>query len=213
MTEVTGTVIPGSDLDLRRLTEGGLYDPDLDFRKLLAEGGDEAFWSQGFRLVEKEDLLGIPHIIVSVTYREGFPRAGVKGDYVSLEAVVASADILASMPVMKTIMTLQENVKTVYDLTVFPNEAVIYNDGSTGVRRQVTEKIASLGMIDPGPAGNDVLVPADRQVQKWAKGSDLLGERLVATPNGQPLRFNNLRGLRKSDYENEYGEATTYYIA
>lgn len=213
MTEVTGTVVPGSDLDLRRLTEGGLYDPDLDFRKLLAEGGDEAFWSQGFRLVTKDDLLGVPHIVVSVTYREGFPRAGVKGDYVSLEAVIASPDILASMPVMKSITTQQPEVRTVFDLGVFPNEAVIYNDGSTGVRRQVTEKIASLGMIDPGKPDKDVLVPGDRQIQKWAKGADLLGERLVATPNGQPLRFNNLRGLRKSDYENEYGEATTYYIA
>jgi hypothetical protein len=214
-TEVPGAdLVPGStDAQLRRFIENGLYDPDLDFRKLLAEGGGEAFWSQGFRLVSKEDLLGVPFVIISATYREGFPRAGVKGDYVSIEAVVADADILSSKPVMTHIAHEQPGVSTMSDLSVFPNEAIIFNDGSTGVRRQVTEKLAGAGIFDPGPDGPDVLDRHDRQIQKWKKGADLIGERNVALVNGEPFRYVCRRGLRKSEYENEFGQAVTFYIA
>ena len=207
------TVVPGSDIELRKLSEMGLYDPDLDFKKLLSEAGGDAFWSQGFRLVDKDDLLGVPFIIISATYREGFPRAGVKGDYVSIEAVVAGADILASKPVMTTIMKQQSSVKTPFDVPVFPNEAVIFNDGSTGVRRQITQRLEEAGLFDCGPDEGDALVPWDRQCQKWLKGSDLLGERIVTLSTGVPFRYVCRRGLRKSEYENEFGDATTYYIA
>lgn len=202
-----------TDLALRRELEAGLWNPDYDFRKLLAQEGELSFWSQGFRLVDKDDLLGVPHIIISATYREGFPRAGVKGDYLSLEAIVASADILTSTPVFSHIASEQPSVSKLSDLSVFPNEAVVYNDGSTGVRRQVTQMLASSGMIDPGPRGTDVLDPADRQIQRWAKGSDIMDNRIVASPNGDPLRIRALRGLRVSEYQNEYGDARTFYIA
>lgn len=205
----TDLAVPATDIELR-----GLYNPDLDFRKLVEQAGTDAFWSQGFRLVEKEDLLGVPHIVISVTYREGFPRAGVKGDYVSVEAVVAHAELLHSAPVLAGIRQARENDHfTIDDLPVFQNEAVIYNDGSTGVRRTITEELTIGGVIDPGPEGPDVLSRFDRQYQKWAAGSDLAGERIVALQSGVPYRHIARRGLRKSEYVNQYGDATTWYFA
>jgi hypothetical protein len=214
MTETVQTA-PSTDLALRREAELGLYNPDLDFRKLLADAGESAFWSQGFRLVSKDDLLGVPFIIISLTYREGFPRAGVKGDYVSVEAVVADAGILHSRPVLSGIGREhgETRVPDPGDLTVYPNEAVVFNDGSTGVRRQVTGYAIAAGIADPGPAGKDVLEPADRQYQKWVKGGDQAADKIVAFPNGEPFRVACRRGLRRSEYANEYGDAVTYYIA
>jgi hypothetical protein len=214
LTQSDVAVPETTGLELRRLTETGLYDPDLDFRKLIAEAGEDAFWSQGFRLVSKDDLLGVPHIVVSVTYREGFPRAGVKGDYVSVEAVVADADLLHSAPVMAGVRQARDNEQfSIDDLPVFQNEAVVYNDGSTGIRRTLTEELTIGGVIDPGPEGQDVLSRFDRQIQRWSKGSDLAGERICAVATGRPYRHIARRGLRKSEYTNEYGDAVTFYFA
>src|SRR5215472_4045690 len=95
-----------------------VYDPDLDFRKLASEA---TYFTRGFRLVEKDDLIGVPHVIISVTYREGYvTETGIKGDYVSVEAVTADAATLDS-PQVKSMTDSRE-------LAVYPNEAVVYND-------------------------------------------------------------------------------------
>jgi hypothetical protein len=212
-TEPIEGVVSGTELDIRRLADVGLYNPDLDFRKLIETRGADAFWTQGFRLVDKDDLLGVPHIIISVTYREGFPRAGVKGDYVSVEAVVGHAELLGSAPVMASIRSQKSDITSVLDLPVFPNEAVVYNDGSTGVRRQITEHLTDKGMIDPGPKVEMLPSRFDRQIQKWAKGSDLLDNRIAAYPDGSGFAYIATRGLRRSDYKYETQDASTWYIA
>jgi hypothetical protein len=185
-----------------RAAEFALYDPDLDFRKIIAEAGPDAYFTKGFRLVDKADLIGVPHAIVAVTYREGHTRNGTRGDYVSIEAVVADSDTLKSPPVAGQLPN---------PLTVFPNEPVIYNDSGTGVRRAITEHLQSIGAIDVGPAIKD-FSPYDKQYQLWAHGADRVIDGYSVNPDGTKFRYIAVRGLRVSEYEYEGGDAETYYF-
>jgi len=182
-----------------------LFDPDMDFRKLL---GEATARTHTFRLVEKDDLIGVPHIIVGVTFRPGFvdKATGVKGDYVSVEAVVADQATLDLPPIRQG---LPDTMK------VFPNEPIVYNDGGTGIRRTIVQFFTDLGMVETG-AGKADENPLDRPYSIWAKGSDEAESGLTMMPDGRPFRYVAARGLRKSEYQNEYtgGEtATTYYLA
>ncbi len=208
MTDTTDAVATQSPSVTESATAGRLeavafgYDPDRDFRKLALEA---SYFSKGFRLVEKEDMIGVPHVIIGVTYREGFPREGnVKnpGDYVSIEAVVADKYTLASNPVKHMLPG---------ELTVYPNESVVYNDSGTGIRRDLTNLMHRIGVIDVGPAGTDEN-EFDRQFQVWAAGADRAQNGIVADLDGVAFRYVAMRGLRKSEYESPYGPATTFYF-
>jgi len=180
----------------------GLYDPNLDFRKLALEA---TYYSKGFRLVDNKDILiGVPHVIIGMTFREGFPREGVSGDYVSIEAVVADKDTLATPPVKAQLPS---------ELAVHPNEAIVYNDSSTGIRRTLVELLHSTGVIDVGsPSKNKDANPFDRPYQQWSTGAERAQEGIFATVNGEPFRYLALRGLRRSDYEWQGQPAHTHYF-
>lgn len=179
-----------------------LYDPDLDFRKLLSEATD---FVRGFRLVEKSMLIGIPHVVISVTYREGYQsETGIVGDFASVEAVVADAETL-NTPQMRKLREDRE-------LEVFPNEAVVFNDGGKGIRRDLTQRFTEYGFIDPGKNSDGVVDP-DRPYSLWTYGADEAKNGFTADANGRPLRIFALRGLRISEYESPYGPAETYYFA
>lgn len=201
------TAIQLPETEESRMTLYGLYNPDLDFRKLALES---QYFSKGFRLVDNKDyLIGVPHVIIGVTYREGFPREGMAGDYVSIEAVVADKATLDTPPVRSQLPG---------ELAVHPNEAIVYNDSGTGIRRTLTELFHNTGLIDVGnPGKNSDLNVFDRPFQQWVSGADRATTGIVATVNGEPFRYLALRGLRRSDYEwtdpsgNEH-PATTHYF-
>lgn len=186
-----------------RLASYGLFDPDLDFKNLVAEV-QPGFYTRGFRLIEKDDLIGVPHVIVGLTYREGYlnPETKQYGDYVSVEAVVASTDVLESVPVKYQLPK---------ELKVFGNETVIYNDGSTGIRRSLTELLHQTGIIDVGASKGDENL-FDKPYQRWASGSEKATDGIVADAQGNKFRYAALRGLRLSEYENEYGPGRTFYF-
>lgn len=181
------------------------YDPDLDFRKLASELTGIA---RGFRLVEKDDLLDVPHIIISATYREGYKRnedgTEIQGDYVSFEAIVADAELLTSPQIRAKL--------DIGNLKVYPNEAVVYNDGGTGCRRKFTQVLDEAGMIDVGGKGDDDR-RWDRPYSLWKSGADLATSGITADVNGNKLRYGAPRGLRKSEYESPFGPAETFYFA
>lgn len=176
------------------------HDPDRDFQTLAAQAN---YFSKGFRLVTKDQLIGVPHVVIGVTYRPGYPDANGNGDYVSVEAVVADAATLSSSPIKHMLPG---------ELTVWGNESVVYNDGSTGVRRELTALLQHIGLIDVGPEDGKSN-PFDRPFQMWAAGAERATEGIVADLDGTPFRFIAARGLRKSDYDSPYGPATTFYIA
>lgn len=180
------------------------YDPDMDFRKLAAEATGAA---AGFRLVGKESLLGIPFVIVGVTYREGFPREGKAGDYVSVECITADPDTMTRYSVPKY---QRGNADPVW-----PNEPVIFNDSSTGVRRHFTAYLHSLGVIDVGEPVDEGS-RYDRAFQFWDEGADVAAAGIKDVPYGNdanvPLRYVCARGLRVSEYDYQGSPAETYYF-
>lgn len=198
-TETGEVAIPESATEGRSLMAAWGYNPDMDFRKLALEA---QYHARGFRLVKKSQLVGVPHVIIGCTYREGFPRNGMPADYVSLEAVVADKGTLESNPVKHMLP---------HELEVFGNEPVVYNDSGTGIRRYLTELFHNVGLIDVGKVKGDEN-PFDKPYQQWMDGADRATTGIVADNDGVPFRFIAFRGLRQSDYESPYGPATTFYF-
>lgn len=192
--------VPVTATESRMLDNVWGFNPDLDFKNLLLEA---QYGSKGFRLVENKNwLIGVPLILIGVTYRPGFPRAGGEGDYVSIEAVVADKDTLASFPIQKQLPA---------EMAVWANEPIVFNDGSTGIRRQMTELMHTVGIINVGKPRKDEN-PFDRPYQIWEAGAEQATTGIVANRDGEKFRYVAPRGLRRSDYEWNDKPATTFYI-
>lgn len=174
------------------------YNPDLDFQKLALEA---RYRAMGFRLVSKEDLIGVPFVVVGVTYREGYPREGKVADYVSVECVVADKRTLEAAPVRSQLPE---------PLAVYPNEPVIFNDSGTGIRRTITQLLNNDGIIDVGKPSQDPDQNVfDRAMQFWDKGSEVA---MDGVGKDNDFTYLAMRGLRKSDYEWQGQPATTFYF-
>lgn len=129
---------------------------------------------EGRPLVDKATLIGVPHVITSVSFRKGAKSPdGVQRDFVSCEITT---------------------------ITSTPIEAV-YNDGSTGVRRQIVAYLASKAILPKAYV-------TDPDTPVWVTPSD---------PSEKDpefgIRFLAPRGLRVSEYVGEFGEAKTFYLA
>jgi hypothetical protein len=165
----------------------------LDLDGLLARGAvtqanlvdllQDADFIQGRTLTKDKDiLLGTPFVITEATFRCVAEATTVKGekvparDYVSLEYTTISKD---------------------------PNLCVeaVFNDGSTGVRRQVVSYLQSKGLLDPTK-------DPDLAIATTLSSDEVSGDVPFA------LKLVAVRGLRKSDYTKPgTGDATTYYLA
>jgi hypothetical protein len=145
-------------------------DSTIDIKALLAN----ADVVEGRTLTEKGSLIGLPHIITSVSFREGTKDAlGAQHDFVSCEYTT---------------------------ITDIPIEGV-YNDGSTGIRRQVVAYLAHKGLI-PEAYKETPDAPIWVATEDESKDPTFI------------VRFLAPRGLRVSDYKNEYtNEGRTFYLA
>lgn len=180
-----------------------LWNPDNDFRKLAY---DSMYVSEGFRLIDKEDLIGVPLVVKRVVWREGFPREGVEGDYVSVECIVADRDTLDTEPVKRHLPS---------PLTVYGNEPVVFNDSGTGIRRRLTRLVHEAQLVDVGQPLHPDQNEFDKPFQSWVSGAGVAqagigGSDLMPAKGGL---FLALRGLRRSDYDWHGQDATTYYFA
>lgn len=147
----------------------------------------------GRALTAKEALLGVPLAITGLAFRCVREAGTVKGeqvparDYVSVEYVAISDD---------------------------PNRCVegVFNDGSTGVRRQIVTWLQGKGVI---PEGTDPdLAVATVKTVPSPSGEVVSGDVILAlatTPGLKPLVAP--RGLRKSEYDGPEGPTATYYLA
>lgn len=169
----------------------------------------------GADLEKGAQLIGVPFCLVQVTFRPGLVNAktGELMFYASLDAIVAPLDVikrrLARIP--------EENQEYAQDMA---GEHVVFNEGGTGVYRQVIAYLESQGRIKinselprEGRSGESRfdLSPAGWEVDESAE--------LKLAEDGSPtlafaVRLLCPRGLRSSEYENEYSkEATTRYFA
>jgi hypothetical protein len=183
------------------------YNPVTDSWDTLLQEADEVL---GHDLAKDEildALENVPFLITRVTFRPS--DMGIRKNYVTCECVVASRDLLERRRV---------NLAT---LPFDPGDHIVFNDGSTGIYRQIVAYLYGKGFIalpDPvvanGKAGESSF---DLPPDKWA---DMHAGELRYTPTGDAIYIADVRilakrGIRISDgYENEWTkDGKTRYLA
>lgn len=183
------------------------------FADLLA-GADVA---QGGDLLKgedpKADLIGIPFIITRLVFRDGVKYkdggATKTRNYVSVEIMTADEATYAT------------RAKFMPDKPAFPpNTQLVFNDGSTGVCREMVAYCHEKGYINVGAVdktgGAMGESPFDRYRTEWAKPETVTEAASGKTPEVTvDVLFYCPRGLRVSEYENDFTSddgAKTYYI-
>jgi hypothetical protein len=181
----------------------------------LASG---AVVAPGADLVPGNLLVGVPFIITSVTFRpSGVMNAVTKAKphYASLEIVTGDDALFAK--------SLQRGRITA-ECPIDPLEELVFNEGGTGVYRQIVAAFEAFGWITlpdgplEGAYGESRM---DTPVADWEytqsgvdAGVDVRFDGDGATVVTAPLRILARRGLRKSEYENDYTkEGVTRYLA
>lgn len=172
-------------------------------------GADKVF---GHDLAKNElldALVGIPFLIHHLTYRAGAMRGTPpeRADYVSVECMIAPADELRRRRV---------NLDT---LPFEPGSTVVFNDGSTGIYRQIVVYLAEKGFISlpegktEGGLGETIY---DLPAAKWAGiHAGITTDNDGHTDYSVNVRLICPRGIRRSEYPNAYvpGEdAVTRYL-
>jgi len=188
--------------------------PDADLMNInYADlANSDMYQIPGWDLVDNKDqLLGVPFIIVGVTFQMPVAdkaRPAGKRDYVSCRAVIGGSEELAE--------ALERGWIPNNALAFKPEERILFNDGSTGIRRDIVKILHTAKLIDVGHEGDPARF--DLPWTEWASFSQsaLQGENVVPefTTNhrGNLFTLRARRGLRRSDYSNEYGDASTYYL-
>lgn len=212
---MTDLVIPATQnpADIDASDEIALFDTDATYAELLAQ--EESYKPEGFTLTDKKDLLGVPHIITRVTYWTP-PKDPKQMGMVSVEAVVGDIPSLMRAIERKHVPHVDE----MRQLQVDPEERIVYNDGSTGVRRQLTQMFQAFGIIDVGGSPEDGDARFDRRWTDWdsfsqtrPQGDDIEVPSIGMNHKGRPLVIKVLRGLYVSEYSNDYtDEGRTYYV-
>lgn len=177
---------------------------------------DEAVEVQGNQLVKDDiadELEGVPFVITKVTFRPGMLDPGDKSRrlaYVSCEAVIADEVYLAKRKV-----NLDEK-------PFLPGDHIVFNDGSTGIYRQIVAVLESVGYITlpDGPvAGPKGACRYDAPPAEWDETP--VGESHVDQSMGEnfwhysaDVRIFAPRGIRVSEYANDYTQdGKTRYLA
>jgi hypothetical protein len=210
-----GTAVPDPDAAVAVAVPQAVFKPYSSLaNESWAEANENALEFPGYDLLteERTDALeNVPFLIVGVTYRPGIVTPdGRAMSYVSLECRVAPDEIIRRKGIDPGTLPFDGDAH------------VVFNDGSTGVYRQITEALEGLGWImlgengtrDNAPKGESVF---DQPPGEWA---DIRVGDLHLDEDGRGIyhaapRIRAPRGLRLSTYENDLtaGEATTRYIA
>lgn len=185
----------------------------------------------GGELVDPLDLpalIGCPLAITRLTYRQGdITQKGETepGPYVSVEMVLGNETWFTRRRVVEK-WSRDAKRSGGNPFPFFPEDGLVYNDGSTGIYRQVTEYLDQKGFIVVGgdlPAGGPKgeskydLAPhhwADFNVGEFRLNDDGFGlYEIDLTADGRSPLF-CVRGFRVSEYENQFTkEGATYYLA
>jgi hypothetical protein len=189
--------------------ENSLANLGTEDRLSALMGGNVAVGGSTSKVVEKAQMVGVPHIIEKVTYRAGSGEwsPGIRFDYITFQAIILTEDYLAQLGVNPANFS-----------GVKPGEAVIYNDGSTGLARQMTSRLHKAKVItvdetqgaltEKGAKGKSAY---DQPREMWEKGDTAATEGITfgIADNAPPVLLPN--GLRGSEYDGPNGKAVTYY--
>jgi hypothetical protein len=182
----------------------------------VTDGADEV---AGADLEKGQFLIGVPMCLILATFRQGDIKSNITNElgwYVSLDTIIAPAHEIARA--FRRNRIPEENKTSLPE----PGERLVFNEGGTGVYRQIVNYLEVKGFIRinsdfpaEGPYGksrHDVLPP------EWEIREDLKASALKIGDDGIPTVQFNIRllcprGLRSSKYENEWTKtAETRYI-
>lgn len=155
---------------------------------------------------DKLRLLGIPFIITRVTYRPGVKDdkvASGRRDYVSLELVVGDEPALNGQIKLGRV----PGINSINELLFLPEEKLVINDGSTGIRRQLTMVFHQTGIINIGDIVDNSSF--DRPYTEWSSfnqvgtmngddGDKIEVPDITMGRSGRQLVIPVVRGLRVS---------------
>jgi hypothetical protein len=190
--------------------------PEYQGHETWADLTTGAVTTKGADLLEAADLVGVPFVITSVTLRPGDfanPKTGEKGHYVSLELVTGDEAAFAKARKRKRITDA---------CAIDPGERLIFNDGSTGIYRQIVGLMEGLGWITlpKGPEGGTRGESRmDTPVANWGYTEGNTGVEVRFGNDGRPVvtapvRVYCERGIRISEYENDStNDGKTHYLA
>lgn len=155
-------------------------------------------------------LVGVPFMIYSLTFRPGIRKAGIDymPAYVSCESVIAPEHVLKRRRV------------NMADLPFEPESQVIFNDGSTGIYRQIVAYLAGSGRIilpdgnENGGYGESIY---DLPPSEWegVNAGEILFDQDGFAHYRINVRLTCPRGVRLSEYQNDYNPngSKTRYLA
>jgi len=158
---------------------------------------------------DKLALVGVPMIVTRVTYR---PKTSLQErGYVSVEAVLGSEKFIRN--------AISRNwMPGVTDLSQFryaPDEKIVFNDGGTGIRRQLTMILHAQERLNVGEIVDDATFDID-----WTEWQSFdtstkqkVGDQEIQVPDFRDVRVAATRGLRVSNYTIEGQQSTTFYLA
>lgn len=203
--------------DVAETTSLPVYQPGSDWSNLINEA-DEILGYDLARDETADDLVGVPFLLTRVYFRPGVLRDKERQAYVSCEVRVAP-DLDLRLINNRRRGSELASLPSLEGLAFGPDAHVVFNDGSTGVYRQVVKYLAMKGyitlkapVVEAGGYGESSF---DQSPARWA--SILQGAR-EETDDGFTAYTANVRlycprGLRLSLYGNEYTQTgRTRYI-
>lgn len=187
------------------------YVPGMEDWADLRASADQVQGSELAKDALLDALVGVPFLIYRLTTRPGIVRRTKTGenkqfDYVSCEIVLADEQEMNRRRVDLT------------NLPFAPGDQVVFNDGSTGVWRQIVAYLHAREFIvlpegpTGGPSGESIY---DLPVADW---TDIRIGELTFDDDGNGIYTADVRllcprGLRVSEYRNEFnpdGSKTRY---
>lgn len=195
-----------------------VYQPGEDWETLINRA-DEVIGHELARDETADDLVGVPLIVTRVVFRPGVVRDKKLAAYVSCEARVAPNLDLRLINSRRESSRLPR-LSDLESLAFGPNSHVVFNDGSTGIYRQVVKYLCAKGMVSLSEpvteAGSYGESSFDQPPYQWA--GITAGDDPPSDENGFVHYSANVvlycpRGLRLSLYENDYTQTgKTRYI-
>lgn len=186
------------------------YNPALETWEDLIGASDQVMGKDLARDELFDALMGVPFLITKVVFRKGTKRALPKSlaekfgtdektfSYASCEAVIAPLEVLK-----------RRRVNT-DELPFEPGDQIVFNDGSTGVYRQIVAYLTATGTIElPEPiieGGKHGECSYDLPPQDWAavNAGQIVFDEAGWADYTVNVRLSCPRGIRLSEYETDY---------